>query len=111
MNGENAWCYGQQSYRDEILERIESQLVEQTNCCGNICRCKEHCVAIRGGFCRESGSDCSAGSTTVLDHQLLSQVFAHLGSDDSGHGIRATAGGEWHDETNWLRRIGLSMRF
>src|SRR5207249_11214055 len=62
-------------------------------------------VAVRRGLRDRFGRGDAGGAGTILDERLLRKACAQLGRDEPRQDVVAAAGGERHDQAQWLRRV------
>src|SRR5262245_47395738 len=97
--------------RHEILERIVGKLAvkEWIHDQRAVYRQQQR-VAVGTCFGDRLGADDGVRPRTIVDDDLLAQIFAHLLTDKPAEKISGPAGREGNDERDLPRRIGLRGR-
>jgi hypothetical protein len=73
-------------------------------------RVREQRVAIRRSFRSDPGTHRAAGSTAVVDHDLLTPGFVQSRSNQPRGDVGLASGSEGHQNAHGLRGVILSLR-
>src|SRR5690349_12853645 len=110
MHDQDAGTAGNRRDRSEIADDVEVQFVieRRVPCVGRGGEVKH--VAVRGSFGDRLGRKSSAGSSAVLDEELLAEMLRQPLGDEPRVGVIYTAWREARYDPNWMRGIVLCPR-
>ena len=99
--------FGDQADIFESVQRVIGKLAVERGAGGHADVVQKQRVAIRIGLRDAARAKRAAGAADIFHHDLLTQILRHRLGDQTGHGIRRTAGREGHDHGDGA--LGISL--
>src|SRR6185312_2129639 len=97
---------GKLADRDEVLHRVERQVIVEADVHRIGAGGEQVGVAVRLGMRDVAHADIAAGAAAVLDDESLAGRFAERGGDDAADEVRGAARGVGDDDLHRPVRIG-----
>src|SRR3990172_10680450 len=103
--------FGNERYGNEILLRIERQLLEQALVAAESRGCNKQRMTVARRVCHDFCANDSGSATAVIDDDLLAPSCGQCLPDDPRQRIDATAGCSRNYKPNRLAGVGLGRTF